>query len=218
VPNRYFGVFQDGSLKMRGIATRRRDTPPYLKDLQLDMLAVLGKMQLQKTRAGLDLLPVLKLLRQRLRALRSGRVPLADLLVTHKVSRNLDEFRSRSAAARALAQLQVVGKVLKPGQHVRFLYLHGEPGIHAWDLPEPPEPHSLDLDYYSELFLRAAAAILQPFGVDEGTLRNWLFANAAYGAPPGILPAPAHRRAPLLAGVSLKRSARLSRPWLGDGR
>jgi DNA polymerase-2 len=26
VPNRYFGVFQDGSLKMRGIEVRRHDT------------------------------------------------------------------------------------------------------------------------------------------------------------------------------------------------
>lgn len=218
VPNRYFGVFQDGSLKMRGIETRRRDTPPFLKQLQLEMLDVLGEMELRKTGGGLDLLPVFRLLRRRLQALRSGRIPPADLLVTHKVSRELDEFRSRSPAARALTQLQTVGKVLKPGQHVRFLYLRGEPGIHAWDLPDPPEPHSLDINYYSELFLRTAATILQPFGVDESTLRHWLFANAAYGAPPGILPAPARRRAPLLVGVPLKRSARLSRPWLGDGR
>ena len=30
VPNRYFGVFQDGSIKVRGIECRRRDTPPSL--------------------------------------------------------------------------------------------------------------------------------------------------------------------------------------------
>ncbi len=46
VPNRYFGVFQDGSLKMRGIETRRRDTPPFLKKLQLEMLAALTGLNL----------------------------------------------------------------------------------------------------------------------------------------------------------------------------
>src|SRR5215467_2635250 len=29
VPNRYFGIFGDGSLKIRGIEARRHDTPPY---------------------------------------------------------------------------------------------------------------------------------------------------------------------------------------------
>ncbi len=30
VANRYYGVFQDGSLKIRGIEARRRDTPPWV--------------------------------------------------------------------------------------------------------------------------------------------------------------------------------------------
>ncbi len=104
--------------------------------------------------------------------------------------------------------------MLKPGQHVRFLYLRGEPGVHAWDLAEPPDPASVDVAYYSVLLVRTAATILQPFGVDEVTLQHWLFANAAYGARPGILPAPAARRYPLLAGVPADGSnaARLSRP------
>jgi DNA polymerase-2 len=219
VPNRYFGVFQDGSLKMRGIETRRRDTPPFLKKLQLEMLDVLARNELPETPAGLDLSSVLALLRRRLRQLRAGQIPLDDLLVTHKVSRKLDEFRSQSPAALALAQLQPQGKELEPGQHVRFLYLRGQPKVRAWDLPTAPDPRQLDLVYYGELFLRAASTILQPFGVDEETLRLWLFANAAYSAPPGILPTRPRRHTPLLAALHLKkRSARLFRPKLRDGR
>lgn len=30
VANRYFGVFQDGTLKLRGVEVRRRDTPPFI--------------------------------------------------------------------------------------------------------------------------------------------------------------------------------------------
>jgi DNA polymerase-2 len=210
VPNRYFGVFQDGSLKMRGIETRRRDTPPFLKRLQLEMLETLSELELQKTGQGLDLTPVLRLLHRRLKELRAGRVPFTDLLVTHKVSRKLEEFRGTSPASRALTQLQQVGKLFEPGQHVRFLYLRGEPGVHAWDLPYQPDIKSLDYDYYAELFARASASILQPFGVDEVTLRNWLFANAAYGAPPGVLPPARCRRVPLLAGILPATHARNS--------
>ena len=38
VPNRYFGVFQDGSLKVRGIDVRRHDTPVFIGDTQMAIL------------------------------------------------------------------------------------------------------------------------------------------------------------------------------------
>src|SRR5205085_7657339 len=34
VANRYFGAFEDGSLKIRGTETRRQDTPPFLSKCQ----------------------------------------------------------------------------------------------------------------------------------------------------------------------------------------
>ena len=34
VPNRYFGVFQDGSTKVRGIELRRRDSAPFIAQVQ----------------------------------------------------------------------------------------------------------------------------------------------------------------------------------------
>jgi hypothetical protein len=60
--------------------------------------------------------------------------------------------------------------------------------VHAWDLPDPPEPGSVDTERYSRLLLRAAGTVLAPFGISEERLRNWLFSNAAYAAPPGALP------------------------------
>ncbi len=42
VANRYFGVFQDGSLKIRGIETRRRDAPPFVAETQLQILELMA--------------------------------------------------------------------------------------------------------------------------------------------------------------------------------
>ncbi len=39
VATRYFGVFEDGSLKVRGLMCRRRDTPPFVRRAQEAMLA-----------------------------------------------------------------------------------------------------------------------------------------------------------------------------------
>ena len=44
VPNRYFGVFRDGSLKYRGIEARRHDTPPWVSQTQLAVLDCLADM------------------------------------------------------------------------------------------------------------------------------------------------------------------------------
>lgn len=43
VPNRYFGVFQDGSIKVRGIEARRRDTPPFIAETQMGLLEILAR-------------------------------------------------------------------------------------------------------------------------------------------------------------------------------
>jgi DNA polymerase-2 len=187
VANRYFGVFQDGSLKVRGIEARRQDTPPFIAKAQMDILAILAEAP--DVHRLPEMLPrALALLRRRLRALRQGRVPLEELLVTQKLSRELCEYRVPSPVARAAAQLEALGKTTRPGQHIRFLYTRGEPGVHAWERTPAPDPAALDAPYYTELLLRAAATVLDPLGVEEEMLRQWLLSRAAYGAPPGRLP------------------------------
>ncbi len=43
VPNRYFGVFTDGTLRYRGLMCRRRDTPPLVRRAQEAVLARLSQ-------------------------------------------------------------------------------------------------------------------------------------------------------------------------------
>jgi DNA polymerase-2 len=176
VANRYFGVFQDGSLKTRGIETRRRDTPRFIAETQEEMLRCLAQAE-----CASDLeryLPqVFNLLRRQLAALRNGKAPLPHLLVSQKLSRTLPEYHSPSPAARALQQLQSIQKTLKPGQCVRFIYTRGEPGVYAWDLRTPPDPDCVDVRRYTTLLIRAAATVLQPLGISEAALRDRLLAG-----------------------------------------
>jgi DNA polymerase-2 len=177
VPNRYFGVFQDGSLKMRGIEVRRHDTPTWVSDVQMKIINTL--VQTSNVEDASTYLPkLLSLIRTALTRLRTGAVPLEDLLVSLTLSRELSEYHAPSAAARAAAQLAAIGKNLRPGQRVRFIYTLGEPGVHAWDLPEPPDVRSVDQERYRVLLLRAAGTILQPFGLQEEDLKTRVFAHA----------------------------------------
>jgi DNA polymerase-2 len=182
VANRYFGVFQDGSLKVRGIEARRRDTPLFIAEAQMELLELLA--QAPEAGALSARLPdAIRLLRRKLRALRRGRASLEALLVSQKLSRSLQEYRTPSPAAIAAAQLASAGKTVKPGQRVRFLYTFGKPGVHAWDLPEPPRREAINIPLYAELLVRAARTVLEPQGLDEKRLRLWLSSPAGVAAP-----------------------------------
>ena len=173
VPNRYFGVFQDGSVKARGIDLRRRDSAPFVADTQREMLRCLACAQ-NSNDLQRQVPEAVDILRRRLHALRAGRVPLEDLLIGKKLSKQLAGYRVLSPGARAVMQLQAVGKSVRPGQRVRFIFTRGGAGVHAWDLPYPLDPVSVNVDHYQELLLRAAANLLQPFGLDEKALLIWV--------------------------------------------
>ncbi|HEX9029592.1 MAG TPA: hypothetical protein VF823_10500, partial [Anaerolineales bacterium] len=148
------------------------------------MLACLAKAPTAGDLPGL-LPEVVALARKFLADLRSDKLAPEQLLVTQKLSRSLSEYRVPSPAALAAAQLEAVGKPVRAGQPVRFLFVRGEQKVAAWDLAESSHLASIDKRRYAELLVRAAAAILGPLGVDEKTLRDWLFSNAGYHSRPG---------------------------------
>lgn len=176
VPNRYFGVFEDGVVKARGIELRRHDTPPFVAGAQAAVLAYLARWA-----AGADTAvwrdcraDLLELVDGRLQALRRGQVDPADLLLAQRLSRPLAEYTTPSPAARAAAQLQAAGKERYPGQRIRFVLTRGEPDVYAWGLPRPLDPARVDVARYETLTLRAVQTVLQPWGVSPGLLAEGL--------------------------------------------
>jgi DNA polymerase-2 len=171
VPNRYFGVFQSGEIKVRGIELRRHDTPDFIKELQQLMLDILARAP--DAEQARDLLPeVHTLVRRRLADLKRGRVPLEKLIVRQTLSRELDAYRSPSPTAIAARQLAEYAKDLRPGQVVRFVYTLGEPGVRAWDIPGELDRRTINVARYATLLVRAAETIFQPFlsdGIEVGS-------------------------------------------------
>ena len=176
VPNRYFGVFEGGAVKARGIELRRHDTPPFVAGLQaaaLDCLARRVRPESVAEVAGWRA-EMVALVNGRLRAVRQGEVPLTELLLTQRLSRATGDYAVPSPAARAAAQLAAAGKPRYPGQPIPFLLTRGEPGVYAWGLPRPLDRRCLDVGRYETLALRAVQAVLQPWGVTLAELGDWL--------------------------------------------
>jgi DNA polymerase-2 len=172
VANRYFGVFQDGEIKTRGIDLRRGDTCRFVAAIQLKILQILAA-------AGGDpaaALPAAReFVRGQRRRLRAGQELLEDLLVAQSLRRLPEEYRAPSPSARAARQLQALGKPVRAGMRIRFLFVLGGAGVHAWDAGEP-DPCRVDVDHYRRLLERAAAEVLEVFG-EEGETRLPGFEN-----------------------------------------
>ena len=170
VPNRYFGCFTDKSLKVRGIEARRRDTPPFIAQLQLDILHHLARVP-DVAQVDSWLPHIIRLVRRCLTNLQMGRMTIESLLISQTLSREIEAYKTPSPAARAAWQLQQAGKQRYPGQSIRFVYALNPEGVYAWDLPSRPTWPQIDKGYYQELALRAAMTVLQSFGVDEAMFR-----------------------------------------------
>jgi DNA polymerase-2 len=160
VPNQYFGAFLNGSLKYRGIELRRRDTTIWVRKIQLAVLEILAQADTPIELA--ECVPeVLAFVEHCKRNLKTGRVPLEELIVRQKLSRVLEGYKSPSPAARAALQLQSTGRVIAPGQSVQFLFTRGG-GVHAWELGETLVPERLDTKRYCMLLERAIRTVLDP--------------------------------------------------------
>ncbi len=164
--NRYFGIFQSGEIKCRGIELRRHDTPVFITELQQEALKILaqcpGNDDLQEYSNRIRLLAA-----RRMDDLRHGRIPPEKLLIRQTLSRAVSEYKVPSPAAIAASQLEQAGKFLRPGQIVQFIYTLGEPGVRAWDLLESFNPRTINISPYKTLLNQAMETIIKSFGVEK---------------------------------------------------
>lgn len=172
IANRYFGVFQSGEVKMRGLESRRRDTPLWIADVQRRMIHTIGQAT---TRAELPqaLIQAFKLYYDALVQLRSGNVRPDQLVINGKISYALDAYKVTTASVRAARQLEAAGISVRPGMRIRFLFTTGEPDVFAWDTGDFFDPARLDKAKYIELLAKTSASVFLPFGIDSPTLQEW---------------------------------------------
>jgi len=120
VLNRYYGVFEDGKIKMRGIEARRRDTPKFISEAQVEMIKTLARSgNLNEFLAEIP--TALKILREYAAKLVSNQIAVEDLIVTKRLSKRPSSYSHDVFQAIAAKQLEKAGFEVSPGQTVRYL-------------------------------------------------------------------------------------------------
>lgn len=172
IANRYFGVFQNGEIKVRGLEARRRDTPIWIAAVQKQMIALLGQAR-TKAQLSACVHEAFCFYYTALEKMEKNQVPVDQLVINGKVSYALEAYKASTAAVRAARQMEAAGIPVKPGMRIRFIYRKGEPDVFAWDLGKPIDPQEVNKPKYIELLAKAGSAVLAPFGISEALFREW---------------------------------------------
>ena len=171
VATRYFGVFEDGSLKVRGLACRRRDTPPLVRRAQEDLLARMAGARTAQELAALrpELEEMAEGFRQRLR---EGSIKPRDLVITRVLSQKVADYKVDTPTSVAARQLEAAGLHLHPGEKVRYVHVEKKGGPKETRVRTAPFLSTLD-DYdvglYLDLLERAIEEIMKVYDAHPPT-------------------------------------------------
>ncbi|KUG19121.1 MAG: type B DNA-directed DNA polymerase [Methanomicrobiaceae archaeon] len=114
--NRYFGRLADGSIRVRGILARRRDTPEYVRAMQRDLLAVLRTAPNRRLLAAAE--PRAREIYERYVAGLETADP-ADLAVRRRISRV--NYARGCMEASAVEAFRQCGIDVAPGMEIRYV-------------------------------------------------------------------------------------------------
>jgi DNA polymerase-2 len=164
VATRYFGVFTDGALKVRGLMCRRRDTPPLVRRAQEAMLARLAEAVTLEELAALkpELEEMAEGFRQRLR---EGGINPQELVITRVLSQKVEEYKVDTSTSLAARQLEAAGIHIQPGKKVRYVHKEGKKGPKECRVQAAPFLETLDgydATLYLDLLERAVAEVMMP--------------------------------------------------------
>src|SRR5262249_36654994 len=120
VAARFYGVFTDGRMKIRGLACRRRDTPQFIKNAQEEMLSLLANTrsieELHQRRQEAR-----RIYESRLSEIESGQVDPRLLIIEQVLSREINEYDVETRAALAARELIGDGVNVHPGEKVGYV-------------------------------------------------------------------------------------------------
>ncbi|MBS7621429.1 hypothetical protein KEJ32_04890, partial [Candidatus Bathyarchaeota archaeon] len=174
VLNRYYGVFEDGEIKMRGVEARRTDTPPFIKNAQIEMIKVMSGAADYNDFIG-KIPEAINVLRKGAERLIAGHIDVNDLLVSKRLSKHPEEYRHHVFQAVAARQLMAAGFDVYPGQTVQYLIVDADNSnpkkrVRAAQLLNT-NPR-FDVQKYVDMLLEAGETLFSVFGYSMERLRS----------------------------------------------
>jgi len=179
VMNRYYGVFRDGTMKVRGIDLRRHDTAGIIRDFQREILDILS--QASNSAEVRELVPeALDLAKKYVELIRAGKVAREKLVLERRLSKSPEEYANLSHQAIAAQQLGKEGRYTHAGQNIRYIVTADRAAIKG-NRAVPSELFEKGVGYdteaYVKLLVTSFVNLFLPLGYDRLRVREILKAR-----------------------------------------
>lgn len=139
----YWGIKNNGDVKVRGIEVRRRDMPKIVKDAQYAFIDVFqGAETVEEFMARIP--KAKKKLYEYVDRVYSGQVSRDELTIRQKISRKPSQYKVNSYQAVAARQLERSGFIASAGKNVNYIILNADAD------PNFPEKKVILSDLYDE--------------------------------------------------------------------
>ena len=171
--NRYYGEFEDGTMKLRGIELRRSDTPGVVRFAQNILLENLrGSTDMDDFRRRA--VKGIGMVREVVRCIKSGDCPVEELVIARRVSKEYGEYSAGTEQKRILSSLNGRGVRVNAGEVVRYLVTRDVEGKAAIPAGQLDGNENYDAHYYTRLVARALSTMLCPLGFTEKKILGML--------------------------------------------
>ena len=121
VLNRYYGVMENGKVKARGLEVRKRDTPKFVYNAQMEMINVLAGAD-NSSEFMYKIPEVIDVVRKWRCKLLDGDVPVWDLIIKKHLSKDPKHYKQHVSQVIAAEQLIKEGSEIHAGNNVTFLF------------------------------------------------------------------------------------------------
>ena len=150
----YFGRLTDGTMKLRGVATQRRDTPPYVRSMQNACFS-----RMAEAASPDELADMQEEVTALYRSYRDGMpdAPASSFVVKRRLSRT--SYTNNSVSAAVVRMYRTEGIQPEPGMDVEYIVQNARTKTVApgWRAEKP------DYAYYATLLEKAWTEVRYPF-------------------------------------------------------
>jgi len=159
----YLGVFSDGSVDIKGLTGKKRNTPIFLQRAFMEVVKVLGEVKSVEDFENAKK-KIRDIAQECYRKLEEKRYSLEELAFKVQLTKPLKHYvKTTPQHVKAARMLKAQGKEIKPGDIITFVKTRGVPGVKP---VQYASIYEIDVEKYKDHIRTTFEQILDALGID----------------------------------------------------
>ncbi|MFP3222698.1 MAG: DNA-directed DNA polymerase I [Nitrososphaeria archaeon] len=156
----YIGVYEDGSVEVKGLSGKKSHVPDFIKNVFFDVINILGKV---KSPQDFEIAKeeIRKRIRKAYNDIKNRNVPLEELAFKVMLNKPIEKYTDTTPQHVKAAMLLAQKKEVKPGDIIAFVKTTTKDGVKPVEMARKEE---IDVDKYIEFMESTFEQLLDALG------------------------------------------------------